>query len=102
LLKIRYGLVVITKIDLVDKDWLSLVRDDVSAFLSETFLKDAQIVEVSSHTGEGIHILLEALDELAAKAPSREPGNFFRLPVDRVFTMKGFGTVVTGTAYQGR
>jgi len=102
LLKIRYGLVVITKIDLVDKDWLSLVRDDVSAFLSKTFLKDAQIVEVSSHTGEGITILLEALGELAAKAPSREPGNFFRLPVDRVFTMKGFGTVVTGTAISGQ
>jgi selenocysteine-specific elongation factor len=98
LLKIRRGLAVITKIDLVDKDWLGLVRDDVSAFLSDSFLKDAPIIEVSSHTGDGIPTLLEALDELAAKAPSREPGNFFRLPVDRVFTMKGFGTVVTGTA----
>jgi selenocysteine-specific elongation factor len=101
LLNIRFGLVVLTKIDLVDNDWLSLVRDDVSAFLSETFLKDARIVEVSSHTGEGIHTLLEELDELAATAPPRETGSFFRLPVDRVFTMKGFGTVVTGTAISG-
>jgi selenocysteine-specific elongation factor len=102
LLNIRQGLVALTKIDLVDKDWLSLVRDDVSAFLSETFLKGARIVEVSSYTGEGIPPLLEALDELAVNAPSREPGNFFRLPVDRVFTMKGFGTVVTGTAISGQ
>ena len=102
LLKIKYGLVIITKIDLVDKEWLDLVRDDVSSFLSESFLKDAPIVEVSSQTGEGITTLVGVLDELAKKAPSREPGNFLRLPVDRVFTMKGFGTVVTGTTISGQ
>jgi len=102
LLKIRYGLVVITKIDLVDEEWLGLVRDDVSSFLSKSFLKNAPIVEVSSQTGEGVSTLVGALDELAKKVPSREQGNFLRLPVDRVFTMKGFGTVVTGTTVSGQ
>jgi len=102
LLNIRYGLVAITKIDLVDKEWLSLVRSDVSSFLSNTFLKDAPIVEVSSYSGEGITALLEVLDDLAQSAPSREAGNFFRLPIDRVFTMKGFGTVITGTTISGQ
>lgn len=101
LLKIRYGLVVITKIDLVDKDWLSLVRDDVSAFLAGTFLQDAPIVEVSSQTREGIKELVATLDELTQNVPERDPGIFFRLPIDRVFTMKGFGTVVTGTSISG-
>jgi len=101
LLKIRYGLVVITKIDLVDKDWLSLVRDDVSAFLAGTFLQDAPIVEVSSQTREGIKELVATLDELTQNVPERDPGIFFRLPIDRAFTMKGFGTVVTGTSISG-
>ena len=101
LLKITHGLVIITKIDLVDKEWLELVRDDISAFLAGTFLKDAPVVEVSSETGEGIEELIATLDELTQKVPEREPGSFFRLPIDRVFTMKGFGTVVTGTTISG-
>lgn len=102
LLNIKYGLVVITKIDLVDKEWLSLVRSDVSSFLSNTFLKAAPTVEVSSYTGEGINTLLKVLDDLAKNAPSRESGNFFRLPIDRIFSMKGFGTVITGTTISGQ
>jgi len=102
LLNIKYGLVVITKIDLVDKEWLSLVRSDVSSFLSNTFLKDAPTVEVSSYTGEGIDTLLKVLDDLAKNAPSRESGSFFRLPIDRIFSMKGFGTVITGTTISGQ
>ena len=102
LLNIKYGLVVITKIDLVDKEWLSLVRSDVSSFLSNTFLKDAPTVEVSSYTGEGINTLLKVLDDLAKNAPSRESGSFFRLPIDRIFSMKGFGTVITGTTISGQ
>jgi selenocysteine-specific elongation factor len=101
LLNIKQGLVVVTKRDLVDKDWLSLVRDDVSSFLRGTFLHDAPIVEVSSETGEGIEELVETLDELTREVPERDPGNFFRLPIDRVFTMRGFGTVVTGTTISG-
>jgi selenocysteine-specific elongation factor len=101
LLHINHGLVIVTKIDLVDHDWLSLVRDDISAFLKATFLEHAPVVEVSSETGEGIDELVKALDELTRMVPERSLGTFFRLPIDRVFTMKGFGTVVTGTTISG-
>jgi selenocysteine-specific elongation factor len=101
LLKIKHGLVVITKIDMVELEWLELVREDVANFLSETFLADAPIVEVSSVTGEGLEELRVALDKLVQEIPQREIGSFFRLPADRVFTMKGFGTVITGTSISG-
>ncbi len=101
LLDIKQGLIIVTKIDLVDKEWLNLVRDDVSSFLTGTFLQDAPMVEVSSETGEGIKELTITLDELAEKISERPPGKFFRLPIDRVFTMRGFGTVVTGTTASG-
>lgn len=101
LLNIKYGLVIITKIDLVDNDWLSLVRDDISTFLEGTFLEDSPVAEVSSATGEGIEELIKTLDELTQKVPERSIGSLFRLPIDRVFTMKGFGTVVTGTTISG-
>jgi len=101
LLDIKQGLIIVTKIDLVDKEWLNLVRDDVSSFLTGTFLQDAPMVEVSSKTGEGIKELTITLDELAKKVSERPPGNFFRLPIDRAFTMKGFGTVVTGATASG-
>ncbi len=101
LLNIKYGLVIITKIDLVDNDWLSLVRDDISTFLEGTFLEGSPVAEVSSATGEGIEELVKTLDELTQKVPERSIGTLFRLPIDRVFTMKGFGTVVTGTTISG-
>jgi selenocysteine-specific elongation factor len=102
LLNIRHGLVVLTKIDMVEPDWLELVREDVAAFLSETFLADAPMVEVSAVTGKGIPELLQVLDSLVKDIPEREGGSFFRLPIDRVFSMKGFGTVVTGTSISGK
>lgn len=101
LLNIKHGMVIVTKIDLVDKEWLNLVRDDVSSFLTGTFLQDAPIVEVSSETGEGIKELVITLGELTKKVSERDSGNFFRLPIDRAFTMRGFGTVVTGTTVSG-
>ena len=101
LLDIKHALIIVTKIDLVDKEWLNLVRDDVSSFLAGTYLQDAPMVEVSSETGEGIKDLIITLDELTKRVSERPPGNFFRLPIDRVFTMRGFGTVVTGTAMSG-
>jgi selenocysteine-specific elongation factor len=101
LLKIKHGLVVLTKIDMVDPDWLELVREDVGTYLSETFLADAPVVEVSSVTGEGIDDLAKLLDSLVKGVAEREAGHVFRLPVDRVFTMKGFGTVITGTTISG-
>ncbi len=101
LLDIKHGLVIITKVDLVDKEWLNLVKDDISTFLAGSFLQDSPIVEVSSKTGEGIKELIKILGEYTEKVPERDSGNFFRLPIDRVFTMRGFGTVVTGTTISG-
>ena len=102
LLKVKKGLVVLTKIDMVDEEWLALVKEDVSAFLSGTFLEGAAIVPVSALTGQGIQELVGVLDTLVKEVPERETSGFFRLPVDRVFTMKGFGTVVTGTTMSGQ
>jgi selenocysteine-specific elongation factor len=102
LLHIAGGLIVLTKTDLVEPDWLELVRDDVSALTRGTFLDGAPIVAVSAKTGEGIGELRAVLRDLAAKVPSRGTDQLARLPVDRVFTIKGFGTVVTGTLMAGR
>ncbi len=102
LLKVRHGLVVLTKIDMAEPDWLELVREDVSDYLAGTFLADAPVVEVSSVTGQGLDELVKTLDELVLKIPDKAEGHLFRLPVDRVFTMKGFGTVITGTTVSGR
>lgn len=102
LLGIRHGLVVLTKIDMVEPDWLELVREDVADYLSGTFLAGAPIVEVSSVTGEGLDRLVEVLDTLVQEIPEKGVGHLFRLPIDRVFIIKGFGTVVTGTSVSGR
>ncbi len=102
LLGIRHGLVVLTKTDLVDEEWLELVRDDLKGFVQGTFLEDAPVVPVSSATGEGLPEFVAALDDLSATIPSRTSVGLFRLPVDRVFTMKGFGTVITGTLISGQ
>jgi selenocysteine-specific elongation factor len=101
LLRIKNGLVVLTKIDIVEQDWLELVREDVSEFLSGTFLANASIIEVSSVNGTGLEELRLALDTLVKEIPERDTGHCFRLPIDRVFTMKGFGTVITGTTISG-
>ncbi len=103
LLRVKKGLVVLTKIDLLDDpEWLYLVREDVQTFLRGTFLDGAPMIAVSSITGEGIDELRLELDRLVAEVDARSPAGPFRLPVDRVFTMKGFGTVVTGTSTSGR
>ncbi len=102
ILKVRHGLVVLTKIDMVDDDWLELVKEDVTEYLSETFLADAPLVEVSSVSSQGIKELVQVLDELVLEIPERDLGHVFRLPIDRVFTMKGFGTVITGTSVSGK
>ncbi|HHI97057.1 MAG TPA: selenocysteine-specific translation elongation factor [Thermodesulfatator atlanticus] len=102
LLGVKAGVVVITKKDLVEEDWLELVKDDVAQALKGTFLEGAPMVAVSAVTGEGLGELIETLDALVQKIPDRPAKGPFRLPVDRVFTIKGFGTVVTGTALSGR
>jgi selenocysteine-specific elongation factor len=102
LLGVKYGMVVVTKIDMVDEEWLELALDDICDFVRGTFLEDAPVATVSSVTLKGIPEFIKALDELAAKIPERSPSDLFRLPIDRVFTMKGFGTVITGTLISGR
>jgi selenocysteine-specific elongation factor len=102
LLDVRHGLVVLTKTDLVDEEWLELVVEDIRDFVKGTFLEEAPIVPVSSVTGAGIPEFIKTLDELSARLPGRPPSSLFRLPVDRVFTMKGFGTVITGTLISGQ
>ena len=101
LLKVKQGLVVLTKTDLVEKDWLELVEEEIREALEGTFLEGAPLVRFSAVSGEGIDALLTTLAELSAQVPRKPARGIFRLPVDRVFTIKGFGTVVTGTAITG-
>jgi selenocysteine-specific elongation factor len=102
LLHIRSGLVVLTKTDLVEPDWLELVREDVAGLVRRTFLDGGPVLTVSAKTGEGIPDLRAALRTLAAAVTQRGTDHLPRLPIDRVFTIKGFGTVVTGTLMAGR
>lgn len=101
LLGIDTGVVALTKADLVDEDWLGLVQADVEALLDGTGLEGARVVPVSSRTGAGLPELLSALDDVAQEARSRQANLPMRLPVDRVFTISGAGTVVTGTMWSG-
>ena len=101
LLGVKYGVVVLNKVDMVDEEWLELVADDVSSFVEGSFLEDAAVVPVSSVTGQGLDELTAELDRLAVKITQRPAWGLFRLPVDRVFTMKGFGSVITGTCIGG-
>lgn len=102
LLGVRNGVVALTKTDLVeDEEWLELVQIDVAELLEDTALADASIVPVSVRTGQGLPILLEELDRLLENAPPRSDLGRPRLPIDRVFTIAGFGTVVTGTLVDG-
>ena len=101
LLHIRTGLVVLTKIDAAESDWIELVRDDVATLVRGTFLEGAPVVPVSAKTGAGLDTLRATLAGLAATVPPRSVDQLARLPIDRVFTIKGFGTVVTGTLAAG-
>ena len=101
LLGIRHGMVALTKIDMVDPELLELAREDVSAFLQGTFLESAPVFPVSSQTGEGLDALRNAIYEQNTILAPKRRSDLFRLPVDRVFTLKGHGTVVTGTLISG-
>ncbi len=102
LLGVKHGVVALTKTDLVDEEWLELAKEDVIEFVQGTFLQDAPILPVSALTGSGLPELIKTLDELCAHIPERPASDLFRLPIDRVFTMKGFGTVITGTLISGK
>ncbi|MCX5885499.1 MAG: selenocysteine-specific translation elongation factor [Proteobacteria bacterium] len=101
LLNVTNGLIAVTKRDLVDKEWLQMVQEEIREFTRGTFLENRPIVPVSSATMEGMPHLLSALDEVVKEMAARKTGGILRLPIDRVFTMKGFGTVVTGTLVSG-
>jgi selenocysteine-specific elongation factor len=101
LLGIGRGVVALTKSDLVDEDILALVRMEVEELVAGSFLEGAPIVAVSSVTGAGLDRLRRELARVAAAVPEKNAAGHFRLPVDRVFTVKGFGTVATGTLISG-
>jgi selenocysteine-specific elongation factor len=102
LLHISSGMVALTKTDLAEPDWVELVKDDVARLLEGSFLAGCPIVPVSVKTGQGLPELRQTLARLAALVPERPTDKNARLPIDRVFTVKGFGTVVTGTLMAGR
>ncbi|HUJ73374.1 MAG TPA: selenocysteine-specific translation elongation factor, partial [bacterium] len=102
LLGVRQGIVVLTRADLVDAELLELCREDVRQAVQGTFLRDAPIVAVSALTGQGLPDLKAELARLTSRVEGRNLDHPFRFPVDRSFTMKGFGTVVTGTVLAGQ
>lgn len=101
ILGINRGIVALTKIDLVDEEWLNLVLDEVRSYLATTSLASAPVIPVSAVSGTGLQELLRVIDESVQVAQEKPSGGPVRLPVDRVFTISGFGTVVTGTLVSG-
>lgn len=102
LLNISEGIIVVTKKDMVDEDWLEIVCDEVHQEVQGTFLENAQIIPVSSYTGEGIEQLRQAIFTMIdQKTQIKNLDVPFRIPVDRIFSVEGFGTVITGTLIEG-
>ena len=102
MLHIKEGIVVFTKADLVDEEWAELVNDDVDQLVKGTFMEQADRIQVSAYTGRNIDVLKQMIvDKVKAVGTRRQEKELFRLPIDRVFTMEGFGTVVTGTLLEG-
>lgn len=98
---VEAGIVVLTKCDLVDEEWLMLVEEDVKSLVTGSFLEDAPVVRVSSITGDGIDALKETIENGLAGLSTEGDAGYFRMPIDRVFSMKGFGTVIAGTVLSG-
>lgn len=101
LLKIPFGVIALTKTDMVDEDWVELVEDDIRKLCKDSFLDNAPIVRTSAENGSGIDLLKSTLIELSGKVSDKHDRGFFRLQVDRSFSKTGFGTVVTGTVISG-
>jgi selenocysteine-specific elongation factor len=101
ILEVKRGIIVLTKIDKVDEEWLDLVKEEVRQKTKGTFLASAPMISVSSSQGVGIKELAQLIDELTEETEEKDVRTPFRLPVDRVFTLTGFGTVVTGTQIEG-
>ncbi len=101
LLNIQSGIIALTRVDLTEEEWIELVEEDIRGFVEGTFLERAPIVRVSAITGQGVPELVSAIQDLAERVEGKSPEGYPRLPIDRVFVMKGFGTVVTGTLVSG-
>lgn len=101
ILGVERGITVLTKSDLVDDDWLSLVEETTKEALQGTFLEGQPVVAVDALNGHGLSRLRDLLEEISAHIPTKSVSGPTRLPIDRVFSVKGFGTVVTGTLVQG-
>ena len=102
LLGLKHGIIVLTKIDLVANDWIELVKNEIHNLVEPTFLKDAPIIPVSVVQNKGIEELKSAIQDIVKNIRPRDTTVIFRLPIDRVFTISGFGTVVTGTLISGK
>lgn len=100
-LNIQKGIIVLSKVDMVEKDWLELVEEDIRKELRDTFMADAPILRISAKTGEGIEALKQKIALYAKEMNQRDVQALPRLAVDRAFTLQGFGTVVTGTLISG-
>jgi len=101
LIGVRHGIVVVTKADMVDPDFLDLALEEIREEIEGTFLKGAEIIPVSAVSGFNLDKLMESIGIMVGKISPRNSGGGFFMPVDRVFPVKGFGSVVTGTAYRG-
>jgi selenocysteine-specific elongation factor len=101
MLKIKSGFIALTKADLVDEEWIELVSDEIREFVRGTFLEGSEIIPVSAKSGFHLELLKKTIHAKALAVAPKLTRGIFRLPIDRVFTLKGFGTVVTGTALSG-
>ena len=102
ILGVKGGVIALTKSDLVDDDWLALVRDDVQSLVAGSALEHAPMVPTSVVSGRGVDALRDALSSAVRAIPARDADDIFRLPIDRAFSVRGTGTVVTGTVWSGR
>ncbi len=102
LLGVQDGLIILTKKDMVEPEWLEMVEEEVREYFQDSFLQDAPLLAVSSTTGEGIDQVITELDNKVKAVQFQEEYGPFRLAVDRMFSVKGFGTVITGTSLSGR
>ena len=101
LLEVKTGIIALTKCDMVDGEWLEMIKEEIMEGISNTFLKNASILPVSSTKNLGIEELIKQIDQLTIKVKNKDLTKPFRLPIDRVFTIKGFGRVATGTLIEG-
>ncbi len=102
LLDIDLGFVVLTKCDLVNEEWLEMITEDIKESLKDTFLENSPVIPIDSISKRGLDKTIETIESMSQKAKSRDISDTARLPVDRVFTITGFGTVVTGTMISGK